>query len=470
MILQQERSVRPNERYFKAPPRPAWSQEEQRRMVAALLVGASVFIYRCVFSHMPFLEIVANGILAGMVTSVAFRAKAVVIGIAVLAVIFLLVRAFGADPELPNDVPSGQGGQVALDPGAKSEEPAPGDGSVPVGSDEGAEGGEHDSLLDRFVGDRRSFLERLLSGSLKTVRDPDELKSVRAWVFHVREARKRLSERLAEVERLSSLRAAVSDPLVLFELGLLDRSSYPAPQPSPQLLADLQLMMSTYESTGKGASVQIFKDGTTDAMSRDYSGEPETPQGAVKAISPRCHGYTFVDSATLRSMSTPSLSCDAIRMAVIHYVEKTGDRDFMKAWKVAKSGDPNPSKVVRNVRKRLNLDGVEEDALGGEVSGEAVELLARYYDAYERDIEECEAFVAQQKIIAGFAAFTLGEAHKRVRAAEVAERQARIKKRSNEVRSPYAVSDETPVKSILDRRMELRAAVLEAVPKKKRGW
>jgi hypothetical protein len=472
VTLLQERLMRPEVRYAKAPPPPVWGVDERRRMVSSLLVAASVFIYGCVFGCTPFLEVVANGILWGMATNVAFRAKTAVIVVAALAIVFLVVRALNGDPELPN-----AGGQERGQVDDPTPAPTPAPDPKPV------EGGEIDPLLRRFEARDRSFLERLLSGDVGVVRDKAGLDSVRAWIEHVRAARQRLSKRKAEVARLSSLRDFVEHPAVLFELGLLDASSLrPRQDEGPSITeaerieramrSGAERTARNHESTGRSFTVEIFTDGTSDSESRDASGEPVGRKGMLKLVSPRLHGYTFIAPGELARMTPPVIGCDAIREVVLHYVRQTGDQEFMKAWKVVTRSRANPSNFVRKVDegRGADLDRIEEDCLGGEVPASTAKLLARFYEAYEKDIEELEHFITCQRLVGGLASATLKEAHRRVRAMEASQRARRIKRRQSENRGPYYVSNRTPVQTMEQRRGVLRAAIQGSVPKKKRGW
>lgn len=473
-MLLQEGLATPRARYSKAPPQPVWSVEEQRRMWASLLVAASVFIYGCVFGHAPFLEVVANGILWGMATNVAFRAKTVVIVVAALAIVFLAGRALDGGPELPKGERQDDG---------QIDDPLPSQPPTPESGPETGQEGELDPLLRRFEGDDRSFVERLLSGEAGVVRDEGSLDSVRAWVEHVRTARQRLSERKAEVARLSSLGDLVEHPVVLFELGLLDGASLRPRVDEGSNITEAERIeramrqgaartARNHEAAGRSYTVEIFTDGTHDSESSDASGEPVGRKGMLKLVSPRLHGYTFIEPGELARMTPPEIGCDAVRDLVVRYVEQTGDREFMRAWKVVTRSMPNPSHFVRQVAegRDADLERIEEDCLSGEVRSSTATLLARYYDAYERDIEELEAFITCQRLVGGLVSATLKEAHRRIRAVEASERARRIKRRESENRGPYSVSNRTPVQSLAERRKLLGIAIQQSVPKKKRGW
>ena len=195
-------------------------------------------------------------------------------------------------------------------------------------------------------------------------------------------------------------------------------------------------------------------------------------KGMMKLCSPRLHGYTFIEPGELARMNPPEIGCDAVRDLVVHYVEQTGDREFMRAWKVVTRSMPNPSHFVRQVAegRDADLEQIEEDCLSGEVGASTATLLARFYDAYERDIEELETFIKCQRLVGGLISATLKGAHRRIRAVEASERARRIKRRESENRGPYSVSNRTPVQSLAERRKLLGIAVQQSVPKTKRGW
>lgn len=478
---------------MRHPPPGSTQTNSHTRFLASILVGCSVFLYFAIAGHTSFLETTAYGILAAMLTHIASRAQLTVAIVAVLALTFFVARALRPDPELPGGEPGADTGIVKTDSGTQNQGTA--DGTTPEppkasdSDDPLAEQNRlspNNALLARFEGKDRPFIVRLLAGELTTIQDEGELETIQAWVEHVRAAQTRMTERKRTMERLESLDGCVEEPVILFELGLLDGPSYHPPKTEHRNITErerleaamgmsLEVESSAIELTSASHSVQIYRDGTSNAPSRGDTGEPQPPQGMVMLVSPRCHGYTFIHLAELLKMKAPSLTSDAVRNVVRRYAQAAKDGNIMKSWGIITTAAPHPNAffMMINNGRDPDLEAIEDAVLAGDVRGTSAQQLARHYAAYESAIEEYEDFIAHQQRVARLVRFTLTEAHKTLRATEARERAQRIAAReANKNGTPYEYlnTDRTPVKTRAQRRLELEALVLAAVPTTRRQW